>query len=100
MHFYSIFRSTPLGNGYHLAGHRRELPVFHYHEIMEIYPYPFFVEVFHFFSCIIFNNDCICILTGSPVYYLFMIMYFIQKIGGNANSIGSLNLMVNCNYHG
>ena len=80
--------------------HRQKLPVLHYEKLLVIYPYTFLVVITQLFSWIFFNNDCICILTGSPVYYLFMIMYFIQKIGGNANSIGSLNLMVNCNYHG
>ena len=46
--------------------HRWDLPVLHYHEIMVIYPYPFLVVITQLFSCIIFINDCICILTGSP----------------------------------
>ena len=45
--------------------HRLDLPVLRYHEIMVIYPYPFFVVITQFLSCIIFINDCICILTGS-----------------------------------
>ena len=65
--------------------HRWELPVLHYHEIMVIYHYPFFEVITQLFSCIIFINDCICILTVSPGYYLFMIIYVIQKIGGNEN---------------
>ena len=47
--------------------HIWELPVYHYHEIMVIYTYPFLVVITLLFSCIIFINDCICILTGSPV---------------------------------
>ena len=47
-------------------GHGWDLPVFHYHEIMLIYPYPFLVAITQLFSWIIFINDCICILTGSP----------------------------------
>ena len=46
--------------------HRWDLPVLHYHEIMVIYPYPFLVVITQLFSCIIFINDCIYILTGSP----------------------------------
>ena len=30
----------------------------------------------------------------------FMIVYVIQKIGGNENSPSSLNIMVNYHYHG
>ena len=45
--------------------HRWELPVPHYHKIMVIYLYPFLVVVTQFFSCIIFVNDCIFILTIS-----------------------------------
>ena len=33
-----------------LKVHRWELPVLHYHEIMVIYPYPFFVVTTQFFS--------------------------------------------------
>ena len=46
--------------------HRWDLPVLHYHKIMVIYPYPFLVVITQLFSCTIFINDCICILTGSP----------------------------------
>ena len=46
--------------------HRRDLPVLHNHEIMVIYPYPFLVVINLLLSCILFINDCICILTGSP----------------------------------
>ena len=67
---------------------------------MAIYPYPFFVVITQLFSCIIFINDCICILTGSPGYYLLMIVYVIKNIGGNENSPDSLNVMVNYHYHG
>ena len=44
-------------------------------------------------------NDCICILTGSPVNYLFVIIFIIQKTGDNNNSPDSLNVMVNYQYH-
>ena len=47
--------------------HRWELPVLHYHKIMGIYPYPFFVVINQLFSCIIFINGCICILNDSHV---------------------------------
>ena len=47
-------------------GHVWELPVLHYHEIMVIHPYPFLVAITQLLSWIIFINDCICILTGSP----------------------------------
>ena len=67
---------------------------------MVIYPYPFFVVITQLFSCIIFINGCICILTDSPGLYLFMIVYVIQKIGGNKNSPDSLNIMANYHYHG
>ena len=30
----------------------------------------------------------------------FMILHVIRKIGGNENSPNSLNVMVNCHYHG
>ena len=52
-----------------LAGLERlvwELPFLCYHEIMLIYPYHFVVVINLLFSWIIFINDCICILTGSP----------------------------------
>ena len=35
---------------------------------------------------IIFTNYCICILTGPPGYYFFMIIYIIHKSGGIKNS--------------
>ena len=50
-----------------LHGHRWELPVLHYQKIMVIYPFPFLVVITQLFSCIIFINGCIYILTGSPV---------------------------------
>ena len=53
--------------GLYFSLHRWELSVSHYHKIMVIYPYPFFVVITLLFSCIIFINYCICILTGSPV---------------------------------
>ena len=77
--------------------HRWEIPVLHYHKIVVIYPYPFFVVITQLFSWIISINDCICILTVSLLYYLLMIVYVIQEIGGNKNSPDSLNVMVN--YH-
>ena len=40
------------------------------------------------------------ILIGSPGKYFFVIIYVIQKIGGNDNSPNSLNVMVNYYYHG
>ena len=43
---------------------RRELPVLRYHKIFLIYLYPFLVVIILLISCIIFINDCICILTG------------------------------------
>ena len=46
--------------------HRWDLPVLRYHEIMVIYPYPFLVVITLLLSWIIFINDFICILTGSP----------------------------------
>ena len=49
-----------------LSHHRRDLPVLRYHKTMVIYPYPFLVVITLLFSCIIFINDCICILTVSP----------------------------------
>ena len=48
------------------AWHRWDLPVLHYREIMVIYPYPFLVVITQLFSCVIFINDCIRILTGLP----------------------------------
>ena len=32
----------------------------------DLNPYPFLVVITQLFSCIIFINDCICVLTGSP----------------------------------
>ena len=61
--------------------HRWELTVLRYHKILVIFPYPFFVVINQLFSNIIFINYCICILTGSPGKYLFMIVYVIQKMG-------------------
>ena len=46
--------------------HIWDLPVFHNHRVMVIYPYPFFVVITQFLACIIFINDCKHILTGSP----------------------------------
>ena len=46
--------------------HIWELTIIHCHKIMENYPYPFLVVISQFFSLVIFINDCICILTGSP----------------------------------
>ena len=48
------------------GNHRWELPVLRYHKILVIYPYTFFVVINQLFSNIIFINDYICILTGSP----------------------------------
>ena len=45
--------------------HRWDLTVLHYHKIMVIYPHPFLVVINQLFACIIFINDCICILSGS-----------------------------------
>ena len=81
-------------------GHGWELPILHYHKITLIYPYPFLMVITHLFSCIIFINDCIYILTGSPGWYLFMIVYVIQNNWGDKNSLYSLNVMVNYHYHG
>ena len=81
------------------ARHRRELPVLCYHEIMVIYPYLFLVIITQLFSWLIFINDCICLLTGSPGEYILMVIYVIQKNGGNENSPDSLNVMVNYHYH-
>ena len=49
-----------------LIKHRWELPVIHYHKILVIYPYPFWVVITLLFSWIIFINNYICILTDSP----------------------------------
>ena len=46
--------------------HRWELPILHYHRIIEIYPYPFLMVITLFLSWIIFVNNCICILNGLP----------------------------------
>ena len=44
-------------------------------------------------------NDCICILTCSPGYYLLLVISVIPKNWGNDNSPDSLNVMVNYHYH-
>ena len=80
--------------------HIWELPVLHNHKIMVIYPYPFFMVINQLFYWILFICYCICILTGSPVYYLFIFVYVIQEIGGKDNSPYYLNVIVNCHYHG
>ena len=98
--WYYQWYETLLNWLHHTPAHRWGLPVLHYHEIMVIYHYPFFEVITQLFSCIIFINDCIYILTVSPGYYLFMIVYVIQKIGGNENSPDSLNVMVNYHYPG
>ena len=59
----------------------------------------FFVVIPQFFSWVIFINDCICILTGSPGY-LFHDCTCYTKIGGSKISPKILNAMVNYNYHG
>ena len=46
--------------------HTRELLIIYCRKIMVIYLYPFLVVITQFFSCIIFIDDCICILNGSP----------------------------------
>ena len=46
--------------------HIWELHVLRYHKTMVIYPYSFLVVITLFFSRIIFINDCISILNGSP----------------------------------
>ena len=46
--------------------HRWELTVLNYHRIMVTYPYSFLVVITKLLSCIIFINDYICIVTGSP----------------------------------
>ena len=57
--------------------HIWDLPILCYHKIMVIYPYPFLVVITLLFSWIIFINDCICILTGSPnkIYSWSYILY-------------------------
>ena len=67
---------------------------------MGMYPYPFSVVLDHFLLWIIFINDCICILNGSPGFFFSIIVYVIQKIGGNENSPISLNIIINYHYHG
>ena len=62
--FFTI--NVDLGDYNTCLKHIWDLPVLRYHKIMVIYPYPFLVVITQLFSCIIFNNDCICILTGSP----------------------------------
>ena len=59
-----IYCSLYIGLSY--VTHIWYLPVLHYHKIMVIYLYPFLVVITQLFSWIIFINDCICILTGSP----------------------------------
>ena len=76
-----------------------ERPVLCYHKTMVIYPYPFLVVINQILSWTIFNNDCICILTGSPEN-IFMIVYVIWKIGDNKNDPNSINAKVNCHDHG
>ena len=65
-----IFGCRHFRNSTHITSaadnHRWDLPVLHYHKIMVIYPYPFLVVMTQLFSWIIFINDCICVLTGSP----------------------------------
>ena len=63
-------------------------------------PLPFFLVITLLFSCKIFIADCICILTGSPWYYLFMILYVIRKIEVNENSTYSINVMADYHYNG
>ena len=62
-------------------------------------PLPFFVGNY---PIVLLNNFicyCICILSGSPGLYLFVIVYVIKEIGGNENSPDSLNVMLNYHYH-
>ena len=63
-------------------------------------PLPFFGGNLSVVLQIIFINDCVFILTGSPGYYFFMILHVIQKIGDNDISPNSLNVMVNYHCHG
>ena len=53
-------------NSHPLRHHRWDFPVLRYHKIMVIYLYPFLVVITQLFSWMIFINDCIRILTGSP----------------------------------
>ena len=87
-------------NDPHYGGHTWKLTVLHYNKIMLIYLYPFLLVITQFFTCIICIIDCICILTGSPGYYFFMIVYVIRKIESNKNSPNYLNVMVIYHYHG
>ena len=48
---------------------------------MIIDPYPCLMVITQLLSWIICINGCICILTASPVQYLLMIVYVIQKLG-------------------
>ena len=63
---YHIFSDTLDAISQWFPWHRWDLPLLHYHKIMLIYPYPFLMVISLVFSWIIFINDCICILTGSP----------------------------------
>ena len=65
---YTEIKGYNKDRGFHngIRGHGQELPILHYHEIIIIYPYPILVVINQLFSCIIFINDFICILTGSP----------------------------------
>ena len=44
-------------------------------------PLPSFVAITQLFFWIIFINDFMCVLTGSPEKYLYMILYVIQTLG-------------------
>ena len=61
-------------------------------------PLPFLVVITLLFTSIIFINNCICILTGSPVKYFHDRICY-TKIGGNENYPSYLNIMVNYHYH-
>ena len=63
---YPSSHSFPMNIISHDWRHRWELTVIHYHKTMVIYPYYFKCPFTKMFSWIIFINDCICILTGSP----------------------------------
>ena len=53
---------------------------------MVIYPHPLFMVINLLLSWIMFICYCICILTGSTGYYIFMILYVIQEIGDKRSS--------------
>ena len=79
--------------------HIWELTVLHCHKIMVIFMYSFLVVIIILLSWILFINDFICILNGSP-RRCFLLLYMLFKNGGLQEFSNYLDATVNFHYNG